>query len=138
VMPYFYGPHYFGAISFNLWALIIPAFLYMTFRAVKKDEAGLFGAVWFAGTYLVWIFITLITDRVTYIYYFYPAVGAICIGLGMGLSKLVDFWRERQDGKLRWAAIMFVVFFLLLHLGVFIVLAPVNPWLVERLLVPLM
>lgn len=135
VMPYFYGPHYFGAISFNLWALIIPAFLYMTIRAVKKDEAGLFGAVWFAGTYLVWIFIALITDRVTYIYYFYPAVGAICIGIGMGLSKLVDFWKERRDGKLRWMAIMFVVFFLMLHLGVFIILAPVNPWLVERLLV---
>jgi dolichyl-phosphate-mannose-protein mannosyltransferase len=138
VMPYFYGPHYFGAISFNLWALIIPAFLYMTFRAVKKDEAGLFGAVWFAGTYLVWIFVALITDRVTYIYYFYPAVGAICIGIGMGLSKLVDFWKERRDGKLRWMAIMFVVFFLMLHLGVFIILAPVNPWLVERLLVLLM
>ncbi len=138
VMPYSYSPHYFGAISFNLWVLIIPAFLYMTFRGVKKDQAGLFGAVWFAGTYLVWIFITLITDRVTYIYYFYPAVGAICIGLGIGLSKLVDFWKKRRDGKLRWVAIMFVIFFLLLHLGVFITLAPVNPWPVERLLIPLM
>jgi len=138
VMPYFYNPNYFGAISFNLWALIIPAFLYMIFRAVKKDEAGFFGSAWFISTYVVWIFIALITDRVTYIYYFYPAVGAICIGIGIGFSRLVDFWREKQSGKLKWGAIMFVVFFLLLHLGIFIMLAPVNPWQVQKLLVPSM
>lgn len=137
VMPYFYNPHYFGAISFTIWALTIPVFLYMTAKAVKKSEAGLFGALWFTSTYLVWIPISLITDRVSYVYYFYPAVGAVCIGLGMGLSRMVEFWRTRQTGKLRWAAIGFVAFFLLLHLGVFIALAPINPWPVERLLIPL-
>lgn len=133
VMPYWYTPHYFGAISFTLWALIIPAFIYMTVKALKQNRAGLFGAVWFAGTYLVWIPLILITDRVTYVYYFYPTIGAICIGLGMGLSRMIDFWQNRQAGNLRWVAIVSVVFFLLLHLGVFIFLAPVNPWPVEKL-----
>lgn len=138
VMPYFYNPHYFGAISFTIWALIIPAFFYMTFRAVKKNEAGLFGAMWFTATYLVWIPAILITDRITYVYYFYPAVGAICIGLGMWLSQMVDFWRKRPTGKLRWISIAGVVLFLALHLGVFIALSPINPWPIEKLLIPLM
>ena len=110
----------------------------MTFRAVKKNEAGLFGAVWFTATYLVWIPIILITGRITYVYYFYPAIGGICIALGMWLSQMVELWRKRQTGKLRWISIVCVALFLVLHLGVFIVLAPVNPWPVERLLVPLM
>ena len=37
VMPYYYNPHYFGAISFTIWALIIPVFAYMIFKAVKKN-----------------------------------------------------------------------------------------------------
>lgn len=137
VMPYCYVPHYFGATSFTLWALTVPAFLYMIFKAIiKKNEAGLFGAAWFAGAYLIWIPISLITDRVSYPYYIYPTVGAICIGLGLGLSQMVEFWQTRQTGKLRWVAIIGVVLFLLLHLGVFVFLSPVNPWPVERLLTP--
>ena len=132
VMPYYYNPHYFAAISFTLWALIIPAVIYMVVMAVRKNEAGLFGALWFTGTFLIWIPVTLITDRVNYLYYFYPSVGAVCIGISMGLSQMVDFWRNRQSGKLRWVVIGGVVFFLLLHLAVFIILAPVNPWAIEK------
>lgn len=138
VMPYYYNPHYFGTISFTMWALTVPTFLYMTVKAIKRNEAGLFGALWFLSTYLVWIPIVLITDRVTYVYYFYPAIGATCIGLGMGLSWLVDFWQTRQTGKLRFLSIASAILFLALHLGVFIFLAPLNPWPVEGLLVPLM
>jgi len=134
VMPYYYNPHYFGAISFTLWALIIPSFIYMVIKTVKKNEAGLFGAVWFIGTFLIWIPISLITNRVSYVYYFYPTVGAICIGLGMGLSSMIDFWRTRQTGKLRYLVISAVVLFLLLHFATFIFLAPVNPWPIEKVL----
>jgi dolichyl-phosphate-mannose--protein O-mannosyl transferase len=137
VMTYINHPHYLGAISFTVWAFIVPAFVYMVFNAVKKQEAGLFGVLWFAGTYLVWIPITLIMDRTTYIYYFYPAVGAICIGLGMGLSQAVDFWQTRRSGNLRWVALCGTIFFLVLHFGVFVFLSPLNPWPVEHLLKPL-
>ncbi|MDD5038880.1 MAG: phospholipid carrier-dependent glycosyltransferase [Dehalococcoidales bacterium] len=134
IMPYHYHPNYFGAISFTLWALIIPTVVYMTVLAVRKNRAGLFGALWFAGTYLVWIPMDLITDRLTYVFYFYPTIGAICIGLGMGLSQMIDFWREKTTGKLRWAALIAVLVFLLLHLVVFILLSPLNPWPIENML----
>jgi dolichyl-phosphate-mannose-protein mannosyltransferase len=133
VMPYSYNPHYLGAISFTLWALIIPIFLYMIFRAVKKNDAAFFGALWFACTYLVWIAIVLVTDRVTYVYYFYPAIGAICIGLGMVLSQGIEFWKGRQ-GRARWVVLSGVLFFLVLHLAIFAVLVPLNPWPIENLI----
>jgi dolichyl-phosphate-mannose-protein mannosyltransferase len=132
VLPY--APHYFGAISFSLWALILPTFIYMTVKAFKKNEAGLFVALWFTSTYLVWIPITLIMNRVTYVYYFYPAVGAICIGLGVWLSQGIDFWQRKQAGNLSWVVLSVVLLFLFLHLTVFVFLAPINPWPVDNLL----
>jgi len=125
IMFYWYTPRYIGAISFTVWALIIPAVTYMTFRATKGNTAGIFGISWFASTYLIWIPISLIIDRVSFIYYFYPSIGAVCIGLGLGLSQLLTIWKTRGEGKLRWVAMLTVMTFLLLHVGVFVIMSPV-------------
>ncbi len=98
-MAYWIMPHYTAAISFTIWAMIIPTFIYMLVRAIKGSNAGLFGVAWITSTYLVWIPATLITDRVTYIFYFYPTIGAICLGLGMALAQLLDIFRQRRSGK---------------------------------------
>ena len=128
MMYYWYEPHYIGAISFTIWALIIPAVLYMAFRAAKGSTAGIFGISWFTCTYLSWIPMSLITDRVSFIYYFYPTMGAVCIGLGLGLSQLFGIWRKNKGGKLRWVAMLTAFTYLLLHVGVFVVLSPVFNW----------
>lgn len=126
-MGYWYTPHYLAAISPSIWALIIPTFGYMIYRAVKGSSAGLFGVAWFASTYLVWIPLSIITDRVSYIYYFYPTVGAICLGLGLGLSRLFDFYRERRPGKLKKTVLALFVFYLSFHLICFVLLGPFFP-----------
>ena len=126
-MGYWLKPHYLAAISPSIWALIMPAFAYLVYRAVKGNEAGLFGAAWFAGTYLVWIPISLITDRASYIYYFYPTVGAVCLGLGLGLSRLLTFYQERRPGKLRRTVLALFIFYLVAHLACFVILSPLFP-----------
>ena len=126
-MGYWYTPHYLAAISPSVWALVIPTFGYVVYKAVKGSQAGLFGAAWFAGTYLVWIPLSLITDRVSYVYYFYPTVGAICLGLGLGLSQLFTFYRERKPGKLKKTVLALFVFYLSFHLICFIILSPLFP-----------
>jgi predicted membrane-bound dolichyl-phosphate-mannose-protein mannosyltransferase len=133
-MAYWITPHYTGAISFSIWALIIPTFAYMVYRAVRGNEGGLFGAAWFASTYLVWIPISIITNRVSYIYYFYPAIGAVCLGLGLGLSQLLTIYQEKKSGKLKWAALGIVTFYLLIHVASFVILSPVFPIPYESLL----
>jgi len=126
-MGYYGAPHYTAAISPSLWALIIPTFAYMVYKAVKGSQAGLFGVAWFASTYLVWIPISLITDRVSYIYYLYPTIGAICLGLGLGLSQLLTFYQERRPGKLKRTILALVVFYFVAHLASFVILSPVFP-----------
>jgi predicted membrane-bound dolichyl-phosphate-mannose-protein mannosyltransferase len=128
IMAYWYEPHYIAAISFTIWALIIPSTVYMAFKAVKGSAAALFGIAWFASTYLFWIPVSIITDRISFVYYFYPTVGAICIGLGLGLSQLLTVWTIKRTGKLRWIAILAVSGYLLLHVGVFVILSPVSTW----------
>jgi len=128
IINYWYEPHYLGAISFTIWALIIPSVLYMVFRAAKGSQAGLFGISWFASSYLLWIPMSIITDRISFVYYFYPTIGAICIGLGLGLSQLIDMWETRKTGKLRWVAILSVLGYLLLHVSVFVILSPLSTW----------
>ena len=128
ILTYWIDPHYIAMISPSIWALIIPVVLYMTFRSIKGSGAAIFSLSWFAGTYLIWIPINLITDRISYIYYFYPTVGATCIGLGLGLSQLLDIGRTGQTGRLRRVAKMAVPVYLLLHLVAFVMLTPVFYW----------
>lgn len=90
------------------------------------SDAGIFALCWFAATYLVWIPAVWITDRVTYPYYIYPTIGAICIGLGMGLSQLIHLFEVRKGGKLKWTAISVVVIFLLAHLAFFVLMSPLS------------
>jgi dolichyl-phosphate-mannose-protein mannosyltransferase len=125
-MAFYVNPHYNSAISFTVWALTIPSFLYMCWKAWRRrSEAALFGVAWFFGTYLIWIPAILITDRVTYPYYFYPAVGAVCIGMALGMADMVSFFKRRGTGKLRWVAITFVALVIILHLFSFYILSPV-------------
>ncbi|MCX8126331.1 MAG: glycosyltransferase family 39 protein, partial [Dehalococcoidia bacterium] len=83
LMPYWYDPHYTAAISFTLWALIIPGMGYMVFQAIRyRCNTALFCLAWFLGAYLLWIPFSLLSDRISFVYYFYPTVGAVCIALG--------------------------------------------------------
>lgn len=127
VVPYWWTPPYTGIISPTIWALIIPVVIYITYKAIKGNTPVLFPFAWFLGTYLIWIPLSLITDRVTYVYYFYHTVGAICIGLALALSRLLDIAEARETGKLRRSIRLGVPAYLLLHLITFIVLTPLPP-----------
>jgi dolichyl-phosphate-mannose-protein mannosyltransferase len=126
-MPYSWSPNYISAISPSIFVLILPAFAYMIYRAVKRDEAGLFGAAWFFSTYVLWIPLILITDRITYPFYFYPTIGAVCLGVGMGISQLIDIFKGRESGKLKWTILGVIVFIFLAHIVSFMILFPLFP-----------
>ncbi|OGO36833.1 MAG: hypothetical protein A2147_10115 [Chloroflexi bacterium RBG_16_57_8] len=96
IMPYWYTPHFIGLVSFSVWALIIPTFAYLTFRSFRKDHAAFFALAWFAGTYLVWIPLNLATNRISFIFYFLPALGAIILGMGMWMDRMITFWQGRK------------------------------------------
>ncbi len=125
IITYWDSPHYLGMLSPSLWLAIIPAMAYAFYRAVKKSAAALFAVAWFTGVYLPWIPFSLITDRLSYVYYFYPAVGAVCLGLAVWAEAV--FQRGLTQGKNRVERLG-IPLFILAHLAAFMVLAPVSYW----------
>jgi len=79
---------YDSVINPSIWILIIPVVLFLLFLTLKREKAATFALCWFVATYVVWIPITLITNRLTYEYYFYPAVGSVCIGIALLVSRI--------------------------------------------------
>jgi dolichyl-phosphate-mannose-protein mannosyltransferase len=130
-MAFWFGPYstnwvggYTAAVSLAIWPLMIPIVLYMTWRAAKGSEAGLFGMAWFVGTFVLWIPISIATNRVSFPYYFYPTVGALCIGLGMALSELIK-WAAHKRKLIKipiWTGISIII---LVHVATLVVLTPV-------------
>jgi len=115
VMPYWYNPDYTGMISPTLWEFIMPLVLYIIYRTIRGNTPMLFPLSWFIGSYLFWIPVSLITDRVTYLFYFYPTVGAIALGLTIAISPLLN----RAIGR------GVIAIYLLLHAVAFIIISPV-------------
>ena len=128
---YSFNPQYIAMITPTIWILIIPAVLFMLFKAIRGSNASLLGLFWFAGTYLPWIIITIITDRVTFLFYFYPTLGAICIGVGLGLSQLLEMWKSKRQSKVGQTAVIAVSGYLLLHIAFFIILSPLSVPLIK-------
>jgi len=98
------NPLYLAAISWNIWVLIIPVMLYLTYvviraRAVKHNVAT-FSLSWFFGVYLLLIPLALVTDRLMFTSYFYPAVPAVCLGIAWSAWKL---WLNMKKEKKRRA-----------------------------------
>jgi dolichyl-phosphate-mannose-protein mannosyltransferase len=98
--------------------------LYMIWRAVRGSDAGLFGFAWFVGTFVLWIPISIATNRVSFPFYFYPTIGALCIGMGMALAELIK-WAAHRRKRVKipiWAGISIII---LVHLATLVVLTPV-------------
>ncbi|UCE97861.1 MAG: phospholipid carrier-dependent glycosyltransferase [Dehalococcoidia bacterium] len=124
VIIYFHDPQYIAILSPTISAVIIPAITYMSYRAVKRNRAALFGLIWFVCTYIPWVIISLVSDRLTYIYYLFPVVGAICIGLGLIISQLVERNHKNQIKGILNLTTAGVCLYLILHLLIFIALSP--------------
>jgi dolichyl-phosphate-mannose-protein mannosyltransferase len=123
-MAYWYTPHYTGAISLTIWILMIPVVLYLLYRAIKRDEVGLFGFAWFLGTFLFWIPVSIVTNRVSFIFYFYPTIGALCLGLGAGLNEAWQ-WASTRTAGISYSVSAVIIVFLALHFLCLVVLSPV-------------
>jgi dolichyl-phosphate-mannose-protein mannosyltransferase len=130
VLFYSYNPQYIGAISFSISLLIVPCILYLTYKVFKKNRAALLALAWFACTYLPWIFTSLVFHRMMYIYYFYPAIGALCIGIGLGLANLYEKWKSNRQNKKFLFGVILVPVYLIIHVTIFFMLSPLLPALV--------
>src|SRR5208283_3573594 len=122
VMPFWNTPQYFSALNPTLWIMIVPVFVYYFIRTWQsRNDAAVFGLSWYLMTLVVWIIYGFVSNRITYVYYLYPFIGAIALGVGLIMEELV-VW-GRANGKLKnvyWG----IAIFLMAHAVFFLLLSP--------------
>ncbi|AKG54410.1 hypothetical protein DGWBC_1796 [Dehalogenimonas sp. WBC-2] len=140
-LVYSFNPQYISFISSTIQIMTLPAMGYMTYRAVKGSRAAGLVLLWFLATYLVWIPLDIITNRVTYVFYFLSTTPAVCIAIGMALGDSLDKLKARRlslGGNTPWARTAYIAIglYLLLHLAIFVVFNPAIPPIIKTWLPP--
>jgi Dolichyl-phosphate-mannose-protein mannosyltransferase len=124
---------YLGSIGWNIWVLIIPSFLYLIYASVnireKGHEIALFLSCWLVGVYGALVVIQLMTGRLMYDYYFYPAVPVICLTIAWGAWRLWELVRNRTITRVLF--ITGLSLYLLTSLAVFVIMSPLGTRLIK-------
>ncbi len=114
---YFYNPLYLGNISFSFSIILIPSFIYCL---IRRGEI-LFFILWFLSLFASWIPIVLITDRLTFPFYIYPALPAISV---MASKLILDLKRAQYVPKI--LRIASVSSFGIIHILSFYLMGPFS------------
>ena len=124
---------YLGSIGWNIWVLIIPSFLYLIYASVRIREKGhdiaLFLLCWLIGVYGILAVLQPLTGRLTYDYYFYPAVPAVCLTIAWAFWRLWEM--ARKTAKTRVIFIVGLSLYVLASLAVFIIMSPLGTHLIK-------
>jgi dolichyl-phosphate-mannose--protein O-mannosyl transferase len=138
---YYFDPQYISFISSTLQILIVPVVGYMVYKMARGSQVAALVVLWFVCTYVLWIPLDIISNRVTFVFYFLPTTPAICLGLSIAISDILDSLKRRREetGRLTAgvkAAYAGISFYLLLHLAIFIVFNPAIPPIIKTWLPP--
>ena len=124
---------YLGSIGWNIWVLIIPSFIYLIYASIRKHEKGhdiaLFLLCWLIGIYGLLVVMRILTDRLMYDYYFYPAVPAVCLTIAWGFWRLWKLARNRMKSRVLF--ITGLSLYILASLAVFVIMSPLGTHLVK-------
>jgi len=117
--------HYPYVITPTIWILIIPSLVYMGYEwFFRRRKVALFVLLWFSSTFLPWVALSLLFDRVTYLYYFFPALASICLALGFAAQRIWINSGKAVNRVARWAPRLIVIAYLSLHVAIFYTYSP--------------
>jgi 4-hydroxybenzoate polyprenyltransferase len=69
---------------------------------MNRRRTALFAILWLGATYVIWIPITLVTDRAMYMFYFLPSVGAVCLAIAFGAQRVWQVSKTTKRKAARW------------------------------------
>jgi hypothetical protein len=128
-LAYSYVPNYSALLSPSLWIGGLAVIPFAIWKAFKKNNAAIFIICWIIGTWLVWIPLVLASNRITYMFYYLPTIGAVALGTALILTALLKRAQERASGFPKRILELAVVSFLLFHLLCFCALSPLQLWI---------
>ena len=141
VIVYSYNPQYLSFISPTIQILIIMITIYMIYKAIKKSKVACLVLLWFLATYVIWIPLDIISNRVTFVYYFLSTTPAICIGITIAITDWLNYLKKRRTQLNRLTTGVALSYsaigvYLALHLAIFIFFNPAIPPIIKTWLPP--
>ena len=109
---------------------------HQTFHAANSSVL-----LWFLATYVIWIPLDIISNRVTFVYYFLSTTPAICIGITIAITDWLNYLKKRKTQLNRLTtgvalAYSLIGVYLFLHLAIFIFFNPAIPPIIKTWLPP--
>jgi hypothetical protein len=122
------NPLWWASIGWNIWPFIVLAIGYLTYEAIRYRRApqniSIFALSWFFAVYILLIPLAIVTSRLMYTYYFYPAIPAVCIAIAWSAWQLWSTMKREKKRKNIFLSILgiyilsvFVIFFLMSPYG---------------------
>ncbi|MCL2149814.1 MAG: phospholipid carrier-dependent glycosyltransferase [Dehalococcoidia bacterium] len=110
-------------VSYIWFAMIVPIAFIMR-KETAKDNSVAFALFGMVGVWAAWIPLAIITDRITYSFYYLPAIPLLCLGAGLLINQAFAFAENRHNRDFRGFIKAVVAFLLFFHLVVFCLLIP--------------
>jgi predicted membrane-bound dolichyl-phosphate-mannose-protein mannosyltransferase len=121
-------PHYLISIGWTIWVLIIPAMVYVGWKSISdwKNCANIvkFTLFWFLGIYGSLIITDLLVGRAMYVFYFYPAVPAVCLAIAWIGWKLWQAAQKRARTKVPFLIALSA--YLICSAASFLIMSPIG------------
>jgi dolichyl-phosphate-mannose-protein mannosyltransferase len=96
---YWANPRYLLAIGWTVWVLIMPSIAFLIYEVAryrkKGNELAWFILAWFVGVYGLLVVLKLVTGRLMYHFYFYPAIPAVCLAIAWLFWRLWGVAKKR-------------------------------------------
>ena len=103
--------------------------LYLVWHVIKyhalRYQVAVFSLAWFFGVYIMLIPLELVTDRLMFTTYFYPAVPAVC--LSIAAWKLWSYMKQEPKRKVIFLSLL--TLYIVGTLVVFYLMSPYGGWL---------
>ena len=128
LLAYWFTPSYTGMINPSIWLGGLLAIPYAVWQSLKKNSIAIFVFCWIIGTWMVWLPMCLLTNRITYMFYYLPTLGAIAIGFALILTNWLNKAQTHSDTKSKYILMLTAISFLLVHLLSFCILSPLHLW----------
>lgn len=130
---YWFDPRYILSIGWTVWALIMPSMAYLISEIVRfrnrVHPLVWFVLCWFIGVYGLLIILKLVTGRLMYHFYFYPAIPAVCLATAWLCWRLWGIMRRGPKSKIVYLSLLGV--YLVGTVVTFVFMTPMGTHLIN-------
>ncbi len=130
VLGYWGNPQWIGMINPSTWLAALASIPFGIWKWIKTKRSDvIFMICWIIGTWAIWIPISIITYRSSFIFYLLPTIGAFCMSAGLIAEQFMSKVVTSKAKSIRIINLIILIILVVGHMVSFCVMSPVKLWL---------